>query len=273
MDIAGNTAMQSITIKVDKTPPIITAFVAPSANAAGWNNTNVDVVFTCADSDTGLASCPLEETASPEGTHRSFSGVAPSLARNNGFAQLQQLIDKALPFSNAISPETMNSTTLYDDLWASAGCTDGRHRLMRFSASYTYSHALDYDQLGLGIFPEGGHRVISHMAWGVAAAFSQTTASIEGAAGFNSDGRRRAINKDASNQINTNHLTVRVLENGGAHLSSISTISVIETEGDLPPIQDADRDTVGPQMGVKVLDSGGASLIVTTAKTQIHPVK
>src|SRR4029077_8929512 len=49
-DVAGNTASASITINLDQTPPTIQARVSPPPNAAGWNNTNPTVTFTCGDS-------------------------------------------------------------------------------------------------------------------------------------------------------------------------------------------------------------------------------
>src|SRR5207247_2682311 len=50
-DAAGNSATpQSVTnINIDKTKPVITGGRTPAANANNWNNTNVTVSVTCAD--------------------------------------------------------------------------------------------------------------------------------------------------------------------------------------------------------------------------------
>jgi hypothetical protein len=57
-DVAGNTATnQQTKINIDKTPPAIEwGAAAPAANAAGWNNTNISVVYSAADSLSGMPS-------------------------------------------------------------------------------------------------------------------------------------------------------------------------------------------------------------------------
>ena len=44
----------SVDCTADTTPPTITASAAPTANANGWNNTNVTVSFSCTDSGSGV---------------------------------------------------------------------------------------------------------------------------------------------------------------------------------------------------------------------------
>ncbi len=47
-DKAGNTsAIAKVTVKIDKTKPVITGGRTPAANTNGWNNTDVTVNFTC----------------------------------------------------------------------------------------------------------------------------------------------------------------------------------------------------------------------------------
>src|SRR5207245_2045371 len=49
-DKAGNTsAIAKVTVRVDKTKPVITGGRTPAANGNGWNNTDVTVNFTCAE--------------------------------------------------------------------------------------------------------------------------------------------------------------------------------------------------------------------------------
>ena len=64
---AGGTNSQSVTIKRDATPPTISGAAAPAPNAAGWNNTDVIVSFTCSDSLSDVASCGPNQTLSSDG--------------------------------------------------------------------------------------------------------------------------------------------------------------------------------------------------------------
>ena len=66
-DIADNSATATYNgINVDQTAPTISASVAPTPNANGWNDGSVTVHFTCSDATSGLASgaCPADEIVS-----------------------------------------------------------------------------------------------------------------------------------------------------------------------------------------------------------------
>jgi len=55
-DAAGNTATASRVVNIDKTPPTLTfSPITPAPNAAGWNNTDVTIAFTAADSLSGIS--------------------------------------------------------------------------------------------------------------------------------------------------------------------------------------------------------------------------
>src|SRR5439155_2752037 len=61
-DQAGNVCEASnvVTVKIDETPPTITAAATTAANDNGWYNDNVTVHFICADALSGVpdGSCP-----------------------------------------------------------------------------------------------------------------------------------------------------------------------------------------------------------------------
>src|SRR2546430_13926741 len=58
-DKAGNTStIAKVTVKIDKTKPVITGGRTPAANGNGWNNTDVTVNFTC--TETGTVESGLE---------------------------------------------------------------------------------------------------------------------------------------------------------------------------------------------------------------------
>ena len=100
-DALGNgPSSGSVTVKLDKTAPSIDASRAPAANAAGWNNTNVTVGFTCSDALSGIKSCTGggSVVVSTEGGNQSVPGTAVDNADNTNNAGVTGInIDKTAP--------------------------------------------------------------------------------------------------------------------------------------------------------------------------------
>ncbi len=108
-DKAGNSASASTTVNLDSAKPSISGSASPSANAYGWNKTDVTVTFLCSDTGTGasgLASCVADGTSpasnsttlSSEGTNQSVSGTATDNADNTNTATVSGInIDKTPP--------------------------------------------------------------------------------------------------------------------------------------------------------------------------------
>jgi hypothetical protein len=97
-DNAGNTeTAHPLSLKIDKTPPLITALVSPATNAGGWHNGDVTVTFTCSDALSGIASCPAPVTVSTEGAGQVVSGTAVDKAGNAATTSVTLNIDKAAP--------------------------------------------------------------------------------------------------------------------------------------------------------------------------------
>jgi hypothetical protein len=98
-DVAGNTtnATSSPAVNIDKTVPTISGSASPAPNANGWNNTDVTVSFSCADTLSGVATCSADTTLS-EGAGQSVSGTAVDNAGNSAGATVSNInIDKTAP--------------------------------------------------------------------------------------------------------------------------------------------------------------------------------
>src|SRR5205814_5892715 len=73
-DSAGNTGAftgsttMPLVVKIDTVAPVLTATRLTAANANGWNNTNVNVEFTCTDSTSGPASISATGAATGSST-------------------------------------------------------------------------------------------------------------------------------------------------------------------------------------------------------------
>jgi hypothetical protein len=100
------------TIVVDNTPPTIAATVDPTPNAAEWHKSNATVSFTCADSESGVASCPAPITVSAEAASQVVSGTATDRAGNSATVSLTIKLDKSVPALAITSPSNGASVKL-----------------------------------------------------------------------------------------------------------------------------------------------------------------
>ena len=85
VDHAGNTeTAQSVEVRIDKSNPTISHTQSPPANAAGWNNSAVNVHFDCADQPelSGVSSCEPDHTLSSDGANQTVVGTAVDGAGN-----------------------------------------------------------------------------------------------------------------------------------------------------------------------------------------------
>jgi RHS repeat-associated protein len=104
VDKAGNTASTSITINLDKTPPVVVSQSAPAANSANWNNTAVTVSFVCSDALSGVATCSSPVTLTNEGANQIVSGTAVDKAGNQASTTATINIDKTPPVISIATP-------------------------------------------------------------------------------------------------------------------------------------------------------------------------
>ena len=119
----GGGSSQSVTVKRDAAAPSITFVSRTAPNAAGWNNTDVSVNWSCADTMSGAAAPSVSQTVTGEGGNLSAVGTCADNAGNA--AQNTQSgirIDKTAPTLNpAVSP---NPVLLNGSAAASANATD-----------------------------------------------------------------------------------------------------------------------------------------------------
>jgi hypothetical protein len=105
-DKAGNTSSQTtVTVKIDLTKPVITGHRNPLPNANGWNNTDVVVTFTCADTgsvQSGIATDTVAgATVSAEGAGQSVTNTGSCIDNAGNTADAATVsninIDKTAP--------------------------------------------------------------------------------------------------------------------------------------------------------------------------------
>ena len=139
-------------IGVDNELPTIAAAAEPPANATGWNNSDVTVSFTCADSTSGIEGCTSPVVLASEGTGQVVTGTATDRAQNSSEASLTINLDKTPPVLNVTSPsngavvsdQTLTVTgTISDALSGVANITCDGMAASRSGASFTCSRPLN----------------------------------------------------------------------------------------------------------------------------------
>ncbi len=88
---------RSVTVRIDKTPPVITATLSPPPNGFGWNRTPVTVSFDCRDALSGVASCTGPTTITMEGAGQTIRGTAVDQALNSASTTATVNLDMTPP--------------------------------------------------------------------------------------------------------------------------------------------------------------------------------
>jgi hypothetical protein len=103
-DRAGNEAMTSTSINLDKTLPTINATAIPVPNGNGWNNTDVTVSFATADALSGVASPPSPVVVTADGGNQAVNASVTDRAGNTALAGVTVSLDKTPPTLNITAP-------------------------------------------------------------------------------------------------------------------------------------------------------------------------
>ncbi|MFA5787489.1 MAG: M23 family metallopeptidase [Actinomycetota bacterium] len=99
VDNAGNTATGLVTIRIDKTAPVIAGAINQQPNANGWHRVPVTIAWTCSDALSGLVSGCSSEVVSVEGKNLVRSWTAADRAGNQATVSTVPFsIDRTAPF-------------------------------------------------------------------------------------------------------------------------------------------------------------------------------
>lgn len=143
-DVAGNTGAQvaSTGFKYDATAPTISGSAAPAPNGNGWNNTDVDVSFTCNDNLSGVASCGPNQTLNGDGAGQSAIGNAVDNAGNSASDTVSGInIDKTAPGITLVSrlPAANGNGWNNANVTVTWNCSDGGSGVVDATATDTVS--------------------------------------------------------------------------------------------------------------------------------------
>src|SRR5205807_6425460 len=94
---------ETYTITDDTLPPTITASFSPAASAAGWNNSDVMVTFTCSD-PSGVAVCTDPIHVGGERYGIPVTGAATDVWGNHTSNSWNVYIDRTAPAVHVYSP-------------------------------------------------------------------------------------------------------------------------------------------------------------------------
>ncbi|CAN7535133.1 PxKF domain-containing protein [Terrabacter sp. LjRoot27] len=162
-DNAGNVedrAGNSITLKLDKTPPTLTGKATVGPNANGWYNGDVTVVWTCSEDGSGLdANCPADSTVTGEGENLGANASVNDLAGNVTKAKVDGIkIDVTAPTTTSSVPQVPASGWYGDAVQVTL---TGHDNLSQVDATY-YTVDGGTAQAYSGAFPfgtEGTHEI------------------------------------------------------------------------------------------------------------------
>ena len=128
-DNAGNTGNGSVTVRLDRTAPIVAATPDRPANGAGWYKADVTVSFSATDALSGVASTSAPKVLA-EGADQSATGTAKDVAGNEGSRTLSGVnVDKTAPTLTAAAASGPNAAGWYNGpvtvRWTAADALSG----------------------------------------------------------------------------------------------------------------------------------------------------
>ena len=128
-DNAGNTGTGSVTVRLDKTAPTVTASADRAANGAGWYNDDVIVSFSATDPLSGIDNAPVRQ-GPRRGREPVRDGHRHRPCGNEGNVTLSGInVDKTAPTLSAAATSSPNAAGWYSGpvtvKWTAADALSG----------------------------------------------------------------------------------------------------------------------------------------------------
>lgn len=125
-DEAGNTTTISLAVNVDTSAPSVTATVQGTKNANGWYTAIPTIHYTCADTVSGVKTCPNDTPITLDGEGQRVTGTVTDKAGNTATATVLIDLDKIAPVVTATVVGDGNNDGWYTKLpTVKFTCTDG----------------------------------------------------------------------------------------------------------------------------------------------------
>src|SRR5208337_857006 len=125
-DKAGNNSSPaSVTLNIQTAvPPTIASSLSPTSNANSWNNSNVTVMFTCAQGSYPIQSCTPPVVVSAEGANQSIPGIATDTSGRTATTSATVSLDKTPPTITATVSPTPIGGIYYGSATVTFQCSD-----------------------------------------------------------------------------------------------------------------------------------------------------
>jgi hypothetical protein len=141
----GKTSV-TLTIKIDKTPPAVTATASRPPDVNGWYNHALSVAFSGLDGTSGVASCSSASYTGPDNPNTVVGGTCTDKAGNVGSAGLPLKYDATPPTISKITAK--NGNRKLDLAWAASGAQS--FQVMRTSSARGVKSGVVYSGAGVG---------------------------------------------------------------------------------------------------------------------------
>jgi hypothetical protein len=113
VDKAGNTTTRTLTLRIDQTPPTITAAVTGTKNAEGWYTSAPVIRYTCSDATSTIYTCPPDTPVTAEGANQHITGTVMDKAGNTASAPVVINLDRVAPAITATVIGDVNADGWY----------------------------------------------------------------------------------------------------------------------------------------------------------------